>query len=181
VLDDGSGRAVGYCIGCPDVGTFMSRYDDYATSVLDTSDEVSRPADVTTAREPWADPDTGEVSGTCLSQMAYNPTWLLLDGNEDVTGEYGATMHVDLLEGWQGQGWGRRLVERFFESVREAAAGAATTAAVSTGEEGKAAVGRGIWIGVAQENDKVVPFYERLGFRVKREGNGSICMVKDLW
>jgi hypothetical protein len=26
-----------------------------------------------------------------------------------------------------------------------------------------------------------VPFYERLGFRVKREGNGSICMVKDLW
>ncbi|KAI9151607.1 hypothetical protein HJFPF1_08814 [Paramyrothecium foliicola] len=167
VLDDGSGTAVGYCIGCPDVRAFVAKYGAYVTDVLDASAEVQRPADVTGAREAWVDADTGEVNGTCLAQMAYNPAWLMLDGNEDVTGEYGATMHIDLLEEWQGKGWGRRLIERFVESVRAAAGDGSNS-------------GKGIWIGVAGENSKVVPFYERVGFRVKREGDGSICMVKDL-
>lgn len=147
------------------MGDFIARYHDYVAGVLEASPtEVQRPADVSNVREPWMDPDTGEVNGTCLTQMAYNPKWLLLDGNDDVTGTYGATMHIDLLEEWQAKGWGRQLIERFAESVK---------AAMPKGS-------KGIWIGVAGENRKVVPFYEKMGFTLKREGGGSICMVKDL-
>jgi ribosomal protein S18 acetylase RimI-like enzyme len=44
----------------------------------------------------------------------------------------------------------------------------------------RAAGAGGIWIGIAPENGKVVQFYERLGFRLVREGGGGITMVRDL-
>ncbi|KAL6865671.1 hypothetical protein ACO1O0_001766 [Amphichorda felina] len=167
VLDDGTGRAVGYCIGCPDIPAFAAGYGRYVDEVLERPGcELARPADVSSAREPWALED-GSVNATCLAQLAWNPRWLLLDGNEDVIerGRYRATMHIDLLEGWQGRGWGRKLIERFVEAVRAE----------------RQPDTRGIWIGVAADNGKVVPFYEKMGFRVREGGDGgSIVMVRDL-
>lgn len=143
---------------------FCADYQRYVDGVLDPSAEVHRPADVAAVKEAWNLPG-GAVNETCLAQTAYNPAWLLLADNQDVlTAGYAATMHIDLLDAWQGKGWGRRLIERFVESVRD--------------EEGS----RGIWLGVASDNKKVVPFYEKLGFKVwVREGaaGGSVYMVKD--
>lgn len=167
MLDDGTGRAVGYCIGCPDIPAFVDAYPRYVADVLEgPRSEVSRPADVSAKREAWTCED-GSVNGTCLAQLAWNPRWLMVEGNEDLIEEskYRATMHVDLLGPWQGQGWGRRLIERFMEAV-----------AAEKKEDT-----RGIWIGVAGDNGKVVPFYEKLGFRVREGGDGgSIRMVRDL-
>ncbi|KAH7311635.1 acetyltransferase [Stachybotrys elegans] len=162
VVDDGNGKVVGYCIGCPDVKAFCEAYDGYVRNVLEGSKEVQRPADMTT-KQPWT--VDGVINETCLSQTAHSAQWLLVEGNEEVLREgYGATMHIDLLAEWQGQGWGRRLIERFVEEAG--------------GRRGSG--GKGIWIGVAGDNAKVVPFYEKMGFRVWRwEAGNGICMVKD--
>ncbi|KAB5566118.1 hypothetical protein GE09DRAFT_728816 [Coniochaeta sp. 2T2.1] len=180
VLDDGSGRAVGYVIGTPDVFAFAEAYPRYVSEVLQSEQgrrDVPPPQQLDTL-EPWLRSDNVDVedvekgkvvNARCMAQLAYNPRWLLLEGvrgKEELTEEYRATMHIDLVDGWQGQGWGRKMIERFVESVRN-----------SGGNYGK-----GIHIGVSGENTKVVAFYERVGFRVYPggEAEGNVWMVRDV-
>ncbi|KAL7820669.1 hypothetical protein V8C26DRAFT_392942 [Trichoderma gracile] len=167
VLDDGAGRPVGYCIGCPDIPAFVADYDSYVKNVLDVSSEVTRPADLE-AKEPLFLAD-GSVNEVVLARLAYNPRLLLVDGNEDLLAEYKATMHIDLLPEVQGQGWGRKLIERFVGSVK----------GVRRMRDGSES--RGVWIGVAGDNGKVVPFYERVGFRIKERPveSKTFFMVRD--
>ncbi|KAK4034852.1 hypothetical protein C8A01DRAFT_18397 [Parachaetomium inaequale] len=172
VLDDGAGNAVGYVIGTPDVFALAEAYPRYVAEVLlsDQGREDVPPLSPgqLERQEGWLLEDGG-VNPACLAQMAYKVEWLVLEGvqgKRELVGEYRAMLHIDLLEGWQGKGWGRQMIERFVEGVRG-----------SGGE-----YGRGIQLGVAGENTKVVPFYERVGFRVypggEREGN--VWMVQDL-
>ncbi|KPM39607.1 hypothetical protein AK830_g6941 [Neonectria ditissima] len=70
VLDDGSGAAVGYCIGCPDTAAFVAGYASYVTAVLDPTLDL-RP-DPLAPPEPWTAAD-GSVNAACLAQMAYDP------------------------------------------------------------------------------------------------------------
>lgn len=158
---------MGYCIGCPDIPAFVDGYGRYVADVLERpGSEVVRPADVSSQRAPRSLED-GSVNGVSLEQQAWNPRWLLVEGNEKVIEEdkYRATMHINLSDGWRGQGWGRKLIESFVEAVKAQ----------------KQADTRGIWIGVAGDNSKVVAFYEKLGFRVReRVGEGTIRMVRDL-
>lgn len=179
MLDDGAGRAVGYCIGCPDVPAFCDAYPRYVSEVLegrgrDNGDVRLRPAGADLEqRAAWIDKDSGAVSELCLSQLAFSPRWLLLDGSADLLEEgYRGTMHIDLLEGHQGKGWGRKLLEALVESMRPAG----TEAAAGDGQ-----ASRGIWLGVGGENSKVVPFYEKLGFKVKEREvkTSTIIMVRD--
>ncbi|KAI9900473.1 hypothetical protein N3K66_004735 [Trichothecium roseum] len=200
VLDDGSGSGtgsvVGYCVGTADVDGFVAGYGSYVREVLEPSGEISRPGNVTDGEpEPWrvpADKGNGEggggkdvPNGTRLAQMAYNPAWLLRAGNEDLraAGYGGATMHVNLLPGWQGRGWGGLLVGRFLEAVKgEMEKKQREVKKEEGGKEEEEVVDgtRGLWIGVAGENGRVVPFYERLGFRVWDRGEGGIRMVRDI-
>lgn len=62
--------------------------------------------------------------------------------------------------------WGRQLIDRFVASVQ------------ASGQD----YGEGEHIGVAGENSKVVPFYERVGFRVIEGGEreGNIWMVREI-
>ena len=162
ILDDGTGRAVGYCIGCPHVPSFAAAasYDRYTTEILDPSPDIDRPADLT-VKQLWNRPD-GSVNGEFLAQMAYNPRWLLVDDAERLMDEgYLATLHIDLLEEWQGKGWGRKLIGKLLKSV--------------SGEPGS----KGLWIGVAADNAKVVPFYEKMGFKVQKNERMSICLTRD--
>ncbi|KAH6617709.1 acyl-CoA N-acyltransferase [Chaetomium sp. MPI-SDFR-AT-0129] len=153
ILDDGAGRAVGYVIGTPDVFALAAEYPRYVAEVLGS---------------PLGRGE--EVNPEALVQLAYKVEWLVLEGVEgkrELVEEYRAMLHIDLLEPWQGKGWGRKMIERFVEGVKG---------------EGKERYGKGIQLGVAGENTKVVGFYERLGFRVfpggEREGN--VWMVLDL-
>ncbi|RYP87653.1 hypothetical protein DL770_004732 [Monosporascus sp. CRB-9-2] len=185
VLDDGAGKAVGYCIGCPDVHAFAEAYPRYVAGVLEDDGGrgiAARPAQLET-REPWflPLPATGDdregrekegkaVNPAALAQLAYRADWLLLEGDAaktELMRRWRATMHIDLLEPWQGRGWGRRLIEAFVRSVRESGAD----------------YGEGEHIGVAGENRKVVAFYERMGFRVISDDGGdegTIVLVKDI-
>ncbi|KAL1881481.1 hypothetical protein VTK73DRAFT_3543 [Phialemonium thermophilum] len=201
VVDDGTGRAVGYVIGCPDVFAFASVYPRYVAEVLQGTEAGRR--DVPTppqlerlepmffrgAEGAASVPTVNEVG---IAQLAYNPRWLLLEGppgRSDLVRQYRATMHIDLLPEFQGQGWGRQLIDRFADSVRVAATAASQGEGEVEGDqtseaEGKPAIdfGKGIQIGVSGENTKVVPFYEKVRFRVypggEREGN--VWMVRDL-
>lgn len=167
---------MGYCIGCPDIPSFVAAYGPgYVVPILDApSSEVERPADVTSAREPWTTTTTtgGEqINGVAMAQQAYNPEWLLVEGNEDVLARgYAATMHIDLLEGWRAGGWGRKLIEQFAGSVRAA-----------RGRLGNDDGFRGIWIGIAAYNAQVIRFYEKVGFRqIESSPGGGPRMVMDL-
>ncbi|KAI2636819.1 hypothetical protein GGS21DRAFT_489591 [Xylaria nigripes] len=176
VLDDGTGKAVGYCIGCPNVQTFVDSYPLYEKAILSTA--IERPSFAT--REPWLEPSapnntdnnpgqdgdaSPKVNPLALAQCAYRADWMLLENKEALTSRWRATMHIDLLPAWQGAGWGRRLIHRFIASVQRS----------------ELDYGEGEHIGVSGENSKVVPFYEKLGFRLvdggEREGN--IWMVRD--
>ncbi|KAI0517908.1 hypothetical protein F5B22DRAFT_600984 [Xylaria bambusicola] len=166
VLDDGTGTAVGYCIGCPDVYAFVADYSRYVTSIL--SRDVASPGfDI---REPWTVPAATTsaviINPRALAQNAYRADWMLLGSNEAVTRRWRATMHIDLLPAWQGRGWGRQLIESFVLSVQK------------SGQD----YGEGEHIGVAGENSKVVAFYEKVGFRVVEgsEGDNNIIMVRDI-
>ncbi|KAI1189760.1 hypothetical protein F5B17DRAFT_166601 [Nemania serpens] len=183
VLDDGTGKAVGYCIGCPDVHAFAAEYERYVSTIL--SRAVAVPD--FSVREPWLVPgdettttalEQGQGQGQedpptevvvnpqALAQNAYRADWMLLENKEALTSRWRATMHIDLLPAWQGRGWGRALIDRFVASVR------------ASGED----YGEGEHIGVAGENAKVVPFYEKVGFRVVAGGEreGNIWMVRDI-
>ncbi|KAI3398221.1 hypothetical protein diail_9698 [Diaporthe ilicicola] len=153
VLDDGSGAAVGYVIGCADVFALAAAYPRYVDEVLlgEGSADVTVPGQLTRL-EPWLVPGSGK---------------------EELVRGFRGTMHIDLLEGWRGKGWGREMIEVFMESVRDA---------VKEGEGGMDC-GKGVHIGVAGENKKVVPFYERVGLRVyegaERE-DGNVWMVYEI-
>ncbi|KAI1840462.1 hypothetical protein JX265_012853 [Neoarthrinium moseri] len=175
ILDDGAGQAVGYCIGCPDVFAFAEAYPRYVEGPL--ARDVARPADLE-HREPWTILDDGMVDGrlskvnvAAMAQTAYSARWLLFDGNEHLTARWRATMHIDMLEPYQGKGWGRKLIERFVDSVQQSGAD----------------YGEGVWIGIGGENTKVVKFYERVGFRVVEKPGGNadggadgVNMVRDI-
>ncbi|KAL8348084.1 hypothetical protein RB598_001412 [Gaeumannomyces tritici] len=186
VLDDGAGRCVGYVIGCPDVFAFAAGYHAYVSKRL-TAPEFT-PRQMAT-REPWSVPGGGDggeegseeevvaVNEQFLLQVARNPRWLLLEGaggKEALVQSHRATMHIDLLEPFQGQGWGRKMIEAFVQTVREAGGQAAHEMVLD--------YGKGIHIGVSGENTKVVPFYERAGFKVYPGGEveGNVWMVYDL-
>ncbi|WYZ35985.1 hypothetical protein EsH8_X_000632 [Colletotrichum jinshuiense] len=178
ILDDGEGNAVGYCIGCPNVDDFAEAYPRYVKEVLEASGELAgrRPKSLA-AKAPWNLPETGEVNEEALLQQAWNPAWLVLDDDrKELWGAWKGTMHIDLLEPWQGKGWGRKLIERFVGSLKEADGQKG-----GGGEGAPRLYGKGVHIGVGGENDKVVPFYEKLGFRVYPTGEtGSIWMVRDI-
>ena len=124
---------------------------------------------------PAASATTRTVNEACLAQLAHHPRWLLLEGvpgKAELAAAYRATMHIDLLDAYQGRGWGRKMIERFVESVGAAVAEA----------DGALDPGRGLHIGVSGENTKVVPFYERVGFTTYPggEAEGNVWMVRAL-
>ncbi|KAK3316623.1 hypothetical protein B0H66DRAFT_604903 [Apodospora peruviana] len=187
VLDDGSGKAVGYVIGVPDVFAFARLYPRYISEVLQSPQGL---ADVPPPKQLdklesflTADPEGKQIVNTeCMAQNAYSIDWLVLDGVEgkrQLVETYRAMLHIDLIEGYQGQGWGRHMIERFVESIK-AMRGTAVTGI--DGEEMKIDYGKGIQLGVSGENTKVVKFYEKLGFRVYPGGEkeGNVWMVRDL-
>ncbi|KAH7375493.1 acetyltransferase [Plectosphaerella cucumerina] len=167
VLEDGTGRAVGYCIGCPDVLALEASYQRYVTEVLVPAEGVNPPRQSATA-EPWTvdDGKGGQtVNEQALLQLAYDVRRAVLDGKEVLWGTHRATMHIDLLEEWQGKGWGKQLIGKFVESVKE-----------------KGGYEQGIHIGIAGDNGKVVPFYEKCGFKLVPggEASGGIWMARDV-
>lgn len=67
-----------------------------------------------------------------------------------------AHLHIDILPDYQRQGWGRRLIARAIECMREERLDR-------------------VWLGLDPRNEGARRFYERLGFR-KIDGAEGMCM-----
>ncbi len=126
VLDDG-GTAVGYVIGTADTEAFVRSYRQHW---------IPRLADRYRAQSKT--PANAEEE---LVTRAFSPGQML---DADLE-RYPAHLHIDLLPPYQGVGNGRRIIERFFESVAQAGA-------------------RGVHVVVAASNTRAHAFYRRVGF-----------------
>ena len=99
VLDDGTGRAVGYIIGTADTARFVERYRD---------EWLPRVAPKYADDE---DPRDQQMLG-----WLRDPERMIVAEFRD----YPAHLHIDLLPEWQGKGFGRGLMEAFWAGLRAA-------------------------------------------------------------
>lgn len=131
VVDEG-GRALGYVIGVADTEAFVQWWlREWAPGFAARHPEPGPPSDPA--------PQISEEM--FLAAGAMPETWL---PNPDLDA-YPAHLHINLLPELQGQGFGRRLIERFRAAL--AARGVLT-----------------LHLGVDPHNVGARAFYERLGF-----------------
>lgn len=123
VLDDGTGRAVGYIVGTKDTATFVKRYAAEWIPLVGGKYDHAEPRD----RDMVA--------------LHLHPERRLVPGLAD----YPAHLHIDLLPGFQGRGYGRQLMDAFLGAARGAGV-------------------RGVHLGMLTVNVKARAFYDRLGF-----------------
>lgn len=82
-------------------------------------------------------------------------------GAESYGAEYPAHLHIDLLSEAQGQGWGRRLVERFTDELRQRGV-------------------FGLHLVASSENSGALAFYDRLGMTRLPSSPGGQAFGLDL-
>jgi ribosomal protein S18 acetylase RimI-like enzyme len=135
VIDDGE-RAVGYVIGTPDTAAFARAYREQWTPRM--AEKYPVPPD------PPVTPDDE------MTALFYAPEAMVWPGLP----EYPAHLHIDLLPGVQGAGYGTRMMRTFCAAA--AAAGAP-----------------GVHLVVAAGNARALGFYDHLGFRRLPVAEGS--------
>jgi len=122
VLDDGDGNAVGYVLGTADTDRFVRRY-----------------------RMEWIPAVDGRYGDDPRDQgmlaLHHYPERMIVPQ----LAAYPAHLHIDLLPGWQGKGFGRGLMTAFLGGLR--AAGVAR-----------------VHLGMVPTNTAARAFYDRLGF-----------------
>jgi ribosomal protein S18 acetylase RimI-like enzyme len=125
VVDDG-GQAVGYVVGTSDTATFAKRYADEWIPRLGDRYAVPPPP-----------PRTAEQD---MLAVHFDPYRMIVPGLDG----FPAHLHIDLLPGYQGLGFGRRLIERFAHAVDAP----------------------GVHVAMLTANVAARGFYDRLGFEV---------------
>jgi ribosomal protein S18 acetylase RimI-like enzyme len=125
VVDDG-GRAVGYVVGTADTATFVKRYAAEWIPRLYGKYKIPPPP----PRTPEQD----------MIHLHYWPERMIVPGIEG----FPAHLHIDLLPGYQRQGFGRRLISAFAEAVPAP----------------------GVHVAMVTANVRARAFYDRLGFEV---------------
>ncbi|MGW9053959.1 GNAT family N-acetyltransferase [[Kitasatospora] papulosa] len=99
VLDDGSGRAVGYVLGTADTKRFV-----------DDSRAIWLPRVTDRFPEPEGEPETPTEAMTALLHRPERMILAELEGHP-------AHLHIDLLPPWQRKGHGRRLMGAFLDAL----------------------------------------------------------------
>ncbi|KAJ4315492.1 hypothetical protein N0V94_005929 [Neodidymelliopsis sp. IMI 364377] len=139
VLDDGNGRAVGYCIGTSNTEKFAQRWrKDFVPSV--DSQHVPS-ADIETD-----DPLMEKEESKEFRRAVYHAECSTLQAWPKELEKYPAHMHIDILPEFQRQGWGSVLVNTLFEAVKREGAS-------------------GIHLDMVKWNTTGRSFYEKIGFK----------------
>ncbi|MBL1104137.1 GNAT family N-acetyltransferase [Streptomyces sp. 5-8] len=99
VLDDGTGRAVGYILGTADTERFV---EDFRRTWI--------PRLAGRYPEPAGQPRTPTEE---MIRLLHHPERMLVP---ELAG-YPAHLHIDLLPRWQGRGHGRRLLHTFLDAL----------------------------------------------------------------
>ncbi|MFC7912221.1 GNAT family N-acetyltransferase [Streptomyces nigra] len=126
VVDDGRGRAVGYVVGTADTARFVTEY---------RAKWLPRIAGC------YPDPVEPRTPDEEIARLLHTPERMLVP---EVAG-YPAHLHIDLLPGWQGRGYGRVLMHTLFRALRERGVPAVHLCMVTANTAARA-------------------FYDRLGF-----------------
>jgi len=134
---EADGDVLGYVIAAPDTAAFEARLAEDWWPKLQA---------IYGARRPQA-PLDGMVLGLIASPPKTPPVRLA---------DYPAHLHIDLLPPAQGRGWGRRMMARLFDALRQAGIA-------------------GVHLGVAKGNVRAQDFYARLGFE-EIGRNGAIWL-----
>ncbi|KAF2025418.1 hypothetical protein EK21DRAFT_103954 [Setomelanomma holmii] len=140
VLDDGNGRAVGYCIGTPDTTFFAQRWRDVFTPVLDP---VLVPDPAVKSGNPLMERD--DTKG--FRHAVYEANCSMLQPWPEVLVQYPAHMHIDILPEYQRKGHGTTLINAFFNAVKSRGA-------------------NGVHLDMVQHNVTGRAFYDRIGFQI---------------
>ncbi|MFE3853616.1 GNAT family N-acetyltransferase [Streptomyces griseorubiginosus] len=127
VLDDGAGRAVGYVVGTADTARFV---EEYRARWL--------PLVAERYPEPSGPPSTPDEE---IAALLHDPERMLVPQ----VAAYPAHLHIDLLPGWQGRGYGRALMTALFRALHERGVAAVHLCMLSANTPARA-------------------FYDRLGF-----------------
>lgn len=99
VLDDGTGRAVGYILGTADTPRFVKEFREHW---------LPRVAD----RYPLPEGPPRSPSDE-MTALLHNPERMVLPEVAD----HPAHLHIDLLPDWQGKGYGRALMNTFLAAL----------------------------------------------------------------
>lgn len=182
MLDDGTGRAVGYCIGTSDTGEFCRRWKGEFVPFLREGEGEGEGGlfggggsnnfhnDDGVDEEVEEDEERRKKKKEML-EIIWSAPEKGCDG--DVAGlwdEFPAHLHINLLPEYQRRGWGVQLIGALVERLRE--------------EEC-----RGLYLGVGASNTGAVKFYEHDGFsrfaKLEQDGEkgrkgGTIIMTKRL-
>ena len=142
MLEDGEGIC-GYALGAQDSRVFYARYE-----------AEWRPQLCAAFAAPAGDPSRWTDSDQ-VHHSYHHPDYFCPDPYE----AYPSHLHIDLLPRAQGQGHGRRLMERLMAMMRESGS-------------------PGAHLGVSLANARARAFYTHLGFReLTRTGTGdSVCI-----
>ncbi|KJK37316.1 GCN5 family acetyltransferase [Streptomyces variegatus] len=127
VLDDGRGEAVGYILGAADTPRFA---EAFRTTWL--------PLVAGRHPEPPGPPRTPDE---VMAGLLHHPERMVLP--ELAT--HPAHLHIDLLPGWQGRGYGRRLMRTLLQALQDGGVPAVHLAMVTA-------------------NTRARAFYDRMGF-----------------
>ncbi|CAL9605004.1 Putative acetyltransferase OgpAT [Streptomyces sp. enrichment culture] len=101
VLDDGTGRAVGYILGTADTPAFVEAFrTEWLPLVAD--------------RYPAPDGPPGSPDEE-MAALLHTPERMALPQ----LAAHPAHLHIDLLPGWQGKGHGRALMRTFLHALRD--------------------------------------------------------------
>ncbi|OCT52927.1 acetyltransferase [Cladophialophora carrionii] len=138
VVDDGTGRAVGYLLGVPDTVGFVQEYREKYIPYLRSEG----------FEKPGPDQATGwdEHLPNALRQIMFNPEGMLHNDHPQMMEQWPAHLHIDLLDTHQRQGWGRQLIDRFCSLAKGQGA-------------------KGVHLGMAAANEDAYKFYTRVGFK----------------
>ncbi len=136
MLEDDLG-VCGYIIGTPDSQGFRERLERQWFPAL---------------RQHYALSDVADTSRDAIFKDA-TMIRLIFEGysvEAALLEQYPAHLHIDLLPRAQGQGWGRELMDTFFQHLRDQRVS-------------------GVHLGVGAKNLAGIAFYQKLGFEMLRD------------
>lgn len=134
VLDDGSGKAVGYILCAPDTPAFVQQWrKDFLPLVASHGILEPEPSERLIDRPVH------------LRHDIYKPEYILHKDYPGMIEQYPAHLHIDVMPTHQNQGWGQQLIAALFQKIL-------------------AENVIGVYLGMSADNDGAGRFYERLGF-----------------
>ncbi len=88
---------------------------------------------------------------------------LVMEGHPVVNSlaDFPAHLHINLLPVAQGKGWGRRLIERFLDTLQQRGV-------------------KGVHLGVGKKNLPAIAFYQHLQFEILRDEPAALLMGRRL-